>query len=88
MVSRLLELSLRQRMLIVVFSVLIAVGGIYAFQTIPIDAFPDTTPVQVQVNTAAPALSPLEVERQITRPIEWAISGLPGLAEVRSVSKF
>ncbi len=53
-----------------------------------IDAFPDTTPVQVQINTVAPALSPEEVEREITFPIEQAISGLPGLEQLRSISKF
>src|ERR1700733_11048476 len=53
-----------------------------------IDAFPDTTPVQVQVNTFAPSLTPDEVERQITFPIEQAISGLPGLQPTRSLSKF
>ena len=54
----------------------------------PIDAFPDTTPVQVQINTTAPALGPEEIEQQVTLPVELAVSGLPGLAEVRSVSKF
>ena len=53
-----------------------------------IDAFPDTTPVQVQINTVAPALGPEEVEQQITFPIEQAIGGLPGLENVRSISKF
>jgi len=53
-----------------------------------VDAFPDTTPVQVQVNTNAPALNPAEIEQQITLPVELAISGLPGLTNVRSVSKF
>src|SRR6185295_17510897 len=52
------------------------------------DAFPDTTPVQVQINTVAPALGPDEIESQITYPIEQEISGLPGLTGVRSVSKF
>ena len=53
-----------------------------------IDAFPDTTPVQIQINTVAPSLAPEEVERQITFPVEQAISGLPGLDMVRSISKF
>ena len=53
-----------------------------------IDAFPDTTPVQVQINTVAPALGPEEVEQQITFPIEQALGGLPGLETVRSISKF
>jgi heavy metal efflux system protein len=62
--------------------------GVLAFLRLPLDAFPDTTPVQVQVNTVAPALSPLEIERQISAPLEQAISGLPKLKEVRSASRF
>ena len=53
-----------------------------------IDAFPDTTPVQIQINTVAPSLASEEIERQITFPVEQAISGLPGLNELRSISKF
>ncbi len=63
-------------------------GGVYSLGQLDIDAFPDTTPVQVQINTTAPALGPEEVERQITFPIEQAISGLPGLEQLRSISKF
>ena len=66
----------------------LALVGLLSLARLPFDAFPDTTPVQVQINTTAPALSPLEVERQITFPVEQAISGLPGLMEVRSISKF
>ncbi len=55
---------------------------------LPLDAFPDTTPNQVQVNTVAPELSPEEIERQVTYPVELALGGLKGLEEVRSVSKF
>jgi cobalt-zinc-cadmium resistance protein CzcA len=88
MLTRVLELSLRHRVLVVVAWVGIAVLGVWSALRLPLDAFPDTTPVQVQVNTAAPALGPLEVERQITRPVEWVISGLPHRGEVRSVSKF
>lgn len=55
---------------------------------LPVDAFPDTTPVQVQINTTAPSLNPEEAERQITMPIEQAVSGLPGLSNMRSISKF
>ena len=64
-----------------------ATGG-YALSQLDIDAFPDTTPVMVQVNTVAPALGPEEIERQITYPIEQSLSGLPALENVRSVSKF
>jgi len=65
-----------------------AAAGVYTLNRLPVDAFPDTTPVQVQINTTAPALSPLEIEQQITFPIEQAISGLPNLDEVRSISQF
>jgi cobalt-zinc-cadmium resistance protein CzcA len=55
---------------------------------LPVDAFPDTTPIQVQINTVAPSLNPEEIEQQITLPIELSVGGLPGLVNVRSVSKF
>ncbi len=87
MVSRLLEFSLRQRMLIVIFAVMVGAGGIYAFRTIPIDAFPDVTSVLVQVVTKAPGLSPTEVERLVTYPIELQLTGVPSLTELRSLTK-
>lgn len=65
-----------------------AIVATNALLDLPIDAFPDTTPVQVQVNTVAPALGPEEIELQITAPLEQSISGLPGLTDVRSISKF
>jgi heavy metal efflux system protein len=80
--------SLGHRGVVLLGWALIAVAGVLAFQRLPMDAFPDTTPVQVQVNTTAPALSPEEVERQITWPVEQALSGLPELREVRSLSRF
>src|SRR5512134_3259535 len=88
MLNRIIHWSLDHRLVVILAWTLVAVLGVIAFLQLPIDAFPDTTPVQVQVNTVAPALSPLEIERQITAPIEQAISGLPGLHEVRSLSKF
>ena len=88
MLTRLIDLCLRYRPLVLLAAALSAAVGLASFQELPLDAFPDTTPVQVQINSAAPALSPLEVERQITFPVEQAISGLPGLDEVRSTSKF
>jgi cobalt-zinc-cadmium resistance protein CzcA len=63
-------------------------AGVYSLQRLPIDAVPDVTNVQVQVLTAAPSLAPLEVERQITFLVEVAMSGLPDIEEIRSVSKF
>ncbi len=88
MLNRLIDLSLRYRGIVFLASAILVVAGLVSFRHLPFDAYPDTTPVQVAVNTVAPALSPLEVERQITFPLEQAIGGLPGLVEVRSVSKF
>src|SRR5688572_18321182 len=88
MLSRILEWSLHHRLVVLLGWSILAISGMISALRLPIDAFPDTTPVQVQINTAAPALGPLEVERQISRTIEWTISGLPHLHEVRSVSKF
>ncbi len=88
MLNRVIRGSIRHRVAVLVAAAALAALGAYAFLRLPIDAFPDTTPVQVQVNTVAQALSPLEIERQITAPIEQTISGLPGLTEVRSISKF
>ncbi|MEK7731158.1 MAG: efflux RND transporter permease subunit, partial [Planctomycetota bacterium] len=80
--------SLTRRWLVLGSFAAFVVFGLVAASHLNIDAFPDTTPVQVQINTVAPALSPEEVERQITMPIEQAISGLPDLVNVRSISKF
>ena len=87
MVSRLLDISLRQRLLIIICAVLLGAGGVYAFRTIPIDAFPDVTSVLVQVVTKAPGLSPAEVERLVTYPIELQLTGVPALTEIRSLTK-
>ncbi|OQW64041.1 MAG: cytochrome-c peroxidase, partial [Nitrospira sp. ST-bin4] len=87
MVSRLLDFSLRQRLLVVIVAVIVGAGGIYAFRTIPIDAFPDVTSVLVQVVTKAPGLSPPEVERLVTYPIELQLTGVPALTEMRSLTK-
>jgi len=88
MLRRLLTFVLEQRLLVVAMACLLVGIGIWAAVHLPIDAVPDVTNVQVQVNTAAPALSPLEIERQITTPVELAMAGLPDLEQVRSVSKF
>lgn len=88
MLNRVIELSLRHRLIVILATIGIVVAGLIALRRLPIDAFPDTTPVQVQINTVAPALSPLEIERQITAPVEQAIAGLPGLSEARSLTRF
>ncbi len=88
LLGSILDWSLRNRAIVIVMWGLIAVSGVLAALVLPLDAFPDTTPIQVQVNTTAEALGPLEIERRISAPIEAAIGGLPGLIEVRSVAKF
>jgi heavy metal efflux system protein len=88
MLNWVIDWSLRHRLLVLGLTLLLVFVGAGAVGHLNIDAFPDTTPVQVQVNTAAPALSPEEVEQQITFPVEQAISGLPNLTGVRSISKF
>lgn len=88
MLSRLIEFSLQNRFFVLTTTLLMALGGLYSAVHLPIDAVPDMTNVQVQVMTDAGSLSPVEVERYVTNPIEWAMSGLPKVEEVRSVSKF
>lgn len=83
-----IDYSLRHRLLVIVASLALAAAGALSLHYLDIDAFPDTTPVQVQINTVAPALGPEEVEQRITFPIEQSIGGLPGLESMRSVSKF
>ena len=88
MLNWIITTSLKNRLLVVVLAaVLILVGG-RSLTNLPIDAFPDTTPVQVQINTTVPSLNGEEAESQITIPVELAIGGLPGLINIRSVSKF
>jgi heavy metal efflux system protein len=88
MLAWLISASLRHRLVVLLLWAGVAIAGLVAFRRLPIDAFPDTTPVQVQVNTVAPAHSPLEVERRATALVEAAIGGLPGLTEIRSLSRF
>ncbi len=88
MLNWIIDFSLRHRALVIVAVLVAAAVGAYSLTRIDVDAFPDTTPVQVQINTTAPSLAPEEVEQQITFPIEQVIGGLPGLERLRSVSKF
>jgi cobalt-zinc-cadmium resistance protein CzcA len=88
MINSLIRFSVSQRLLVLLMVAFIIGAGLYSFQRLPIDAVPDVTNVQVQVLTAAPSLAPLEIERQITFPVEVAMSGLPDIEEIRSVSKF
>jgi cobalt-zinc-cadmium resistance protein CzcA len=88
MLNWIVDISLRHRLAVIALVLAVAALGVVSLQYLDIDAFPDATPVQVQINTVAPSLLPEEVERQITFPVEQAISGLPGLQQLRSVSKF
>src|SRR3989338_9335529 len=88
MLNWIINFSLRNRLLICILSAVLVVVGVRSLTQLPIDAFPDTTPAQVQINTVAPQLNPLEVERQITLPVELELTGLPPLPNIRSGSKF
>jgi cobalt-zinc-cadmium resistance protein CzcA len=86
-IAKLLDLSLRQRIIVLVMTAILAGLGVHAFRTMPIDAFPDVTPILVQVVTKAPGFSPAEIERFVTFPLELQLTGAPGLREIRSLSK-
>jgi cobalt-zinc-cadmium resistance protein CzcA len=88
MLERIISISIEHRWVVVLISLLVAALGVNSARRLDIDAFPDTTPVLVQVNATAPALGALETEQQVTLPLEQAIAGLPALTEVRSISKF
>ena len=88
MLTALIDLSLKNRFLVIALFALMAIGGIYSATQIPIDAVPDMTNTQVVVLTEAPGLSPIEVEQYVTYPVETTMRGLPHVIEARSVSKF
>src|SRR3954454_20555135 len=88
MLNALIHFSLKNRFVVLLLAGVLVALGVRAATHLPLDAFPDTTPVQVQINTVTPELAPEEVERQITFPVEQALGGLKGLEEVRSISKF
>lgn len=88
MINILIRFSIEQKLVVLLLVVIMAAAGAYSLINLPIDAVPDVTNVQVQVLTGAPSLAPLEIERQITFPVEVAMSGLPNIEEIRSVSKF
>ena len=88
MLGRLVELSLRYRLLVLIATAGVAFLGWQAVRTVPIDAFPDVTPVQVNVYTEAPGLAAEDVEQMLTFPVESGLAGLPGVSQIRSVSLF
>jgi heavy metal efflux system protein len=88
MIEKLIDLVIRRRGVVLCLALLLCVLGTVAFINLPFDAFPDTTPVMVQVNASAPGWAAEEIERQITFPLERELAGLTGLTEIRSISKF
>jgi cobalt-zinc-cadmium resistance protein CzcA len=87
MLARVLQLAIERRWLIVLCIVALAGYGVYSFQRLPIDAVPDITNNQVQINTVFAGFSPIEIEQQITFPVETALAGIPGLVSTRSLSR-
>src|ERR1700733_12288258 len=87
MISRTLKLSIRHRWLGVLLGAGAVAIGAWSLLRLPIDAVPDITDKQVQVNTTAPALSPAEIEKQVTFRVETALAGIPGLDRTRSISR-
>src|SRR5205823_5103716 len=87
MIERILAFSVRRRWLVVLATLAVAISGAWSLTMLPIDAVPDVTNVQVQINAIAPAFSPIEIEKQVTFPIETALTGMPGLESTRSFSR-
>ncbi|CAN7495525.1 CusA/CzcA family heavy metal efflux RND transporter [Variovorax paradoxus] len=88
MFERVIRFSIEQRWLVLLAVLGMATLGVFSYQKLPIDAVPDITNVQVQINTAAPGYSPLEAEQRVTYPIETVMAGLPGLQQTRSLSRY
>lgn len=88
MIARIVELSLVQRVMVCALGFLLFFGGLYAFHTLDIVAYPDPSPPMVELITQYPGWSAEEIERQITIPIEVALNGMPGLTDIRSLSIF
>jgi len=88
MFERIIRFAIEQRWLVLLVALGLAALGLYNYQRLPIDAVPDITNVQVQINTAAPGYSPLETEQRVTYPIESVMAGLPHLEQTRSLSRY
>ncbi|MFO0738139.1 MAG: CusA/CzcA family heavy metal efflux RND transporter [Labilithrix sp.] len=87
MIDRLIHWSIERRVVVFVLTAVFILLGAVASQKVPIDAVPDVTNVQVQIMTPAPSLSPLDVERYVTVPVERAMAGIPNIEEIRSISR-
>ena len=88
MFEKLIRFSIEQRWLVLLAALGMAALGVFSYQKLPIDAVPDITNVQVQINTQAAGYSPLETEQRVTYPIETVMAGLPNLEQTRSLSRY
>ncbi|XMG41254.1 CusA/CzcA family heavy metal efflux RND transporter [Sphingopyxis sp. J-6] len=88
LLERMIAGAIRFRWSVLAIVALLCAIGVWSFQRLPIDATPDITNVQVQINTSAPGFSPLEAEQRVTFPVETAVAGLPGLKYTRSISRY
>lgn len=88
MINKIIHFSVYNRALVLLFTVLVALAGVYSFQHLPIDAVPDITNNQVQINTTIEGLAPEEIERSITFPVESSMRGIAGVLQVRSITRF
>jgi len=87
MIARLISLAVRGRWYVVALTLIIAALGLWQLTKLPVDAVPDVTNKQVQINTVESSLSPVEIEKRVTFPIETALAGIPGLETTRSLSR-
>ena len=87
MLESILQFSIKHRFFVVLVTLVLALLGAYSFTQLPIDAVPDITNNQVQINTVYPAFAPTDIEKQITFPVETALAGIPGLEYTRSISR-
>ena len=88
MFERIITFAVRQRLLVALGVLALIAWGLNSLRTLPIDAVPDITNNQVQIVTVSPALAPQEVERLITMPVELTMASIPGIHEMRSISRF
>src|SRR3990167_2733547 len=88
MINKIIYFSVYNRGIVLAFTLALALAGFYSFQTLPIDAVPDITNNQVQINTVIEGLAPEEIERTITFPVESSMRGLAGVEQVRSITRF
>jgi len=88
MINNIVRFSIQNRFFVLLLALALVVGGVYNALKLPIDAIPDVTNKQVQINTVMPGLAPPEIERQVTFPLEVALAGMPRLLETRSISQF